>query len=71
MNVSSQRAVVLGIGGSLAMIPFGLLLCATGHRANVRGETLIRTLLGRSSPGPMPAQHLALGAVAAVPLSLA
>lgn len=62
------RALVAGTIGSLAMVPFGIFLRATGHRVNVYGELLIQTLLGHPSPVAMFVQHLAIGAVSAVPL---
>lgn len=71
MTHGLRRAAVAGMVGSLAMIPFGLALRATGHRVNVYGELLVQALLGRPSPIAMFVQHLLIGAVAAVPLWLA
>ncbi len=66
---SIWRALIAGMVGSLAMVPFGILLRATGHRVNVYGELLIQTLLGHPSPVAMFVQHLAIGGASAVPLA--
>ena len=64
-----RDAAVAGIAGSVAMVPFGLVIRRMlGLPLNRYGELVLRLLVGRATPLGLAAEHLLIGWAMALPL---
>ena len=64
-----RTAAVSGIAGSIAMVPFGLVIRRVlGLPLNRYGESVLRLLAGRVTPLGLALEHLLIGWAMALPL---
>lgn len=63
-----RHTLLVGVAGSLAMVPVGLAAGALGASVNVYGELVLRALTGSAHPLLLAVEHLLIGWATAVPL---